>query len=111
MDVISYNTLLKGYSMCGDIGSAKKVIIDMESAGLQPNDISYNCLINLASSAGDFDAAWKTIETMEKKGVRIDHYTVSTMMKALKRMPSGHTSISRVLSLLDRHRIEVCCEE
>merc|ERR1719450_1470389 len=81
MDVISYNTLLKGYSMLGDITSANKVIIDMESAGLQPNDVSYNCLINLASSAGDFDAAWKTIENMERKGIRIDHYTVSTMMK------------------------------
>jgi pentatricopeptide repeat protein len=111
MDIISYNTLLKGYCMQSDSKSATAIMADMEVAGLQPNDVSYNCLINLAASAGDFSAAWKTIETMERRGIRIDHYSVSTLMKALKRAPTGKDVVRRVLDLLDRHDIDVCREE
>jgi pentatricopeptide repeat protein len=111
MDIISYNTLLKGYCMRGDSKSAHQIVVDMEAGGHRPNDVSYNCLINLAASSGDFDTAWRTIETMEKRQVRIDQYTVSTMMKALKRVQNGRDNISRVFALLDRHHIDVCCEE
>jgi pentatricopeptide repeat protein len=111
MDVISYNTLLKGYCMLGQLKNANQVVVDMEAAGLRPNDVSYNCLINLAASSGDFNAAWRTIQIMEQKQIRIDQYTVSTMMKALKRVQNGKENIAKVFSLLDRHRIDVCCEE
>jgi len=111
VDIISYNTLLKGYGMCGDSQGAKEVIAEMEKCGLPPNDISYNCLINLAASSGDFHGAWETIETMERKGIAIDHYTVSTMMKALKRAQPSRDAVNRVMALLDRHGIDVCSEE
>lgn len=111
VDHVSYNTLLKGYSLCGDSRGAKEVIAEMEKAGFAPNGISYNCLINCAASSGDFHAAWETIETMERKGVAIDHYTVSTMMKALKRAPTSRDAVNRVMALLDRHGIDVCSEE
>jgi pentatricopeptide repeat protein len=110
-DMISYNTLLKGYCMLGDRRKAQEVLLSMEKAGHQPNDVSYNCLINLAASAGDFHAAWKSIESMESKGVRIDHYTVSTLLKALKRTSNGKDALRKILDLLDRHRIDVSCEE
>jgi pentatricopeptide repeat protein len=111
LDIISFNTLIKGYCMLGDSTRATQVLTDMEKSGFQPNDITYNCLINMAASAGDFRAAWKTISTMESKSVRIDHYTVSTLLKALKRAPAGKGDIGRVLDLLDRHHIDICCEE
>jgi pentatricopeptide repeat protein len=110
-DIISYNTLLKGYCTLGDTRAANDVVAEMQKAGLQPNDVSYNCLINLAASAGDSRTAWRTIQTMESKGIRIDHYTVSTLLKALKQNPNGKDDISKVLDLLDRHQIDVCCEE
>jgi pentatricopeptide repeat protein len=111
IDIISFNTLIKGYCRLGNPRQANEVLADMEKVGIQPNDVSYNCLINLAASAGDFRVAWKTIETMEQKSIRIDHYTVSTLLKALKRAPSGKEDIGRVMDLLDRHHIDVCCEE
>jgi pentatricopeptide repeat protein len=110
-DIISHNTLIKGYCRLGKPHQANEVMTDMEKAGIQPNDVSYNCLINLAATAGDFRVAWKTIQTMERKSVRIDHYTVSTLLKALKRAPNGRDDIGRVMDLLDRHHIDVCCEE
>mmetsp|Transcript_44831 Transcript_44831/g.69901 ORF Transcript_44831/g.69901 Transcript_44831/m.69901 type:complete len:1012 (+) Transcript_44831:82-3117(+) len=110
-DVISYNTVLKGFCTLGDTKRAHDVVAEMQKAGLQPNDVSYNCLINLAASSGDCQTAWTTIQTMESKGIRIDHYTVSTLLKALKQNPKGKNDISKVLDLLDRHGIDVCCEE
>jgi pentatricopeptide repeat protein len=110
-DIISYNTLVKGYCMLSDADRAFEVLNYMGSAGLKPNDVTYNCLINLAASAGDFNAAWKTIQTMESTGIRIDHYTVSTLLKALKKAPNGKGDVGRVLDLIDRNQIDVFCEE
>jgi pentatricopeptide repeat protein len=111
IDIISYNTLLKGYSVCGDSRGAKELFAEMEKGGFTPNDISYNCLINLAASSGDFNTAWQTIETMERKGFPIDCYTVSTMMKSLKQGRTSRDAVAKVMSLLDRHGIDVCSEE
>lgn len=111
LDKISYNTLLKGYASCGDSRRAEQVMAEMKEVGLPPNDVSYNCLINMAASSGDFNAAWKTIETMERNGVPVDHYTVATMMKAVKRAQISRDAVGRVMALLDRHGIDVCCEE
>jgi pentatricopeptide repeat protein len=111
LDVISYNTLLKGYCMHKDLKAARQTMVEMDKGGFPPNDISYNCLINLAASSGDFRAAWEIIETMERKGVHIDHYTVSTMMKALKNSRASKDIVKGVMALLDRKGIDVCCEE
>jgi len=111
LDVVSYNTLLKGYCMQGDLRSAKEAMAEMETRGFPPNDISYNCLINVAASSGNFDDAWYTIEAMERKGVKIDSYTVSTMMKGLKHARTSSDTVSWVMALLDRHGIDVCSEE
>jgi len=110
-DMVSYNTLLKGYGACGDTKKAKEVIAEMEEVGLQPNDISYNSLINMYASVGNFDAAWDTIQIMESKCVTIDHYTLSTMMKALKKSQAPRGSVGKVMALLDRHGVDLCCEE
>lgn len=111
LDQISYNTLLKGYAFCGDSRRAEQVMAEMTEVGLPPNDVSYNCLINMAASSGDFNTAWKTIETMECNGVPIDHYTVATMMKAVKRTQMSRDALGKVMALLDRRGIDVCKEE
>merc|ERR1719183_1720090 len=86
LDIITYNTLLKGYCSRGDVRGAKELFLEMEKAGLAPNDVSYNCLINAAVSSGNFKEAWTTIDMMERSGVAVDHYTISIMMKSLKKI-------------------------
>merc|ERR1719476_1319686 len=85
LDVITYNTLLKGYCAQGDLQGARRLLVEIEAAGLKPNDVSYNSVLNTAVSCGKLDAAWDTIAQMERDGVPVDHYTVSIMMKALKK--------------------------
>jgi len=110
LDIITYNTLLKGYCSKGDVRGAKDLFLEMDRAGLAPNDISYNCLINAAVSSGNFWEAWNTIDMMERNGVKVDHYTISIMMKALKKVKDPKDVI-RALELLDRSGVDVCSDE
>merc|ERR1719482_707291 len=110
LDIITYNTLLKGYCSKGDVRGAKDLFLEMERAGLAPNDVSYNCLINAAVSSGNFREAWATIEMMERNKVAVDHYTISIMMKALKKVKDPK-DVGRALELLDRSGVDVCSDE
>mmetsp|Transcript_123506 Transcript_123506/g.360675 ORF Transcript_123506/g.360675 Transcript_123506/m.360675 type:complete len:1028 (-) Transcript_123506:55-3138(-) len=112
VDIITYNTLMKGYCQAGDLRGAKELLEEMQAAGLPPNDVSYNCLINAAVSHGhgNFREAWETIELMERNGVAADHYTISIMMKAMKKSHNPR-DVSRALALLDRSAIDICSDE
>merc|ERR1719468_1286108 len=47
---------------------------------------------------------------MEKAGVAVDHYTISIMMKALKKV-RNQKDVSQALQLLDRAGLDVCADE
>lgn len=104
VNVVTYNVLLKGYCTQRDVTSAKEVLVEMQAAGVMPNDISYNSLINAAASSGDFSEAWSLIEAMERQGVPVDKYTVATMLKSLKhaRHAERRSDVTKALGLLDR---------
>ncbi|CAJ1360580.1 unnamed protein product [Effrenium voratum] len=110
LDIITYNTLLKGYCSQGDIKGAKDLLAEMTDAGYAPNDVSYNCILNVAVNKGSFEDAWDTISKMEQMNVRPDHYTVSIMLKALKRA-KGSRDVQRCLGFLDRSQIDPCSDE
>jgi len=110
LDVITWNTLLKGHCTQADLQGAKSVLREMRLDGHVPNDISYNCLINAAVSSGNLSEAWDFVATMEKTGLKIDHYTVSIMMKALKKGKDVQ-AVRRALSLLDRSGLNVYNDE
>lgn len=110
LDIIAYNTFLKGFCRLGDLQGAKNLLSEMESIGLPPNDVSYNCLINAAVSKGMWQEAWTTIKMMETKGVKADQFTVSIMMKALKRTKDPQ-HVHAALDLLDNSGVEVCSDE
>lgn len=48
LDVISYNTLLKGYAQIPDYHKAEALLERMQSSGPQPNLISFNTVIDCA---------------------------------------------------------------
>eukprot|EP00933_Yihiella_yeosuensis_P062601 TRINITY_DN65590_c0_g1_i1.p1 TRINITY_DN65590_c0_g1~~TRINITY_DN65590_c0_g1_i1.p1 ORF type:complete len:1016 (-),score=200.81 TRINITY_DN65590_c0_g1_i1:136-3183(-) len=110
LDVISYNTLLKGYCSVGDLKAAKELLSEMESGEITPNDASYNCLINTAASSGDFDQAWEIVERMQKNNITADHYTISILSKILKKA-KNQKNTRKVLHLLDSSGIDLCSDE
>mmetsp|Transcript_39382 Transcript_39382/g.62428 ORF Transcript_39382/g.62428 Transcript_39382/m.62428 type:complete len:1007 (+) Transcript_39382:63-3083(+) len=110
LDMIAFNTALKGYCNAGDIEKAKACLKEMSAAGIPPNEISYNCLINAAATAGNFKEAWSTIDAMEKSGFPVDEYTIAILLKALKRSSFGR-DVAKALDLLDRTKLDVCADE
>jgi len=110
IDIITYNTLLKGYCNAGDIGGAKAWLLEMEKSGNPPNDVSYNCLINAAISTGRFNDAWDTVTMMQNNNVPVDHYTLSIMMKSLKKARNPK-QVMKTLELLDSSSLDVCSDE
>jgi len=109
LDIITYNTLLKGYCSKKDKRSAKALLDQMTHEGQEPNDISYNLLLNASVSTGDFQEAWNTVEVMQKSGF-VDHYTVSIMMKAVKKVHNPK-HLKRALELLSSTGINACSDE
>jgi len=110
LDVITYNTLLKGFRSKRDLKGSKAVFVEMENMGFSPNDISYNCLLDTAASSGNFYEAWHVIDKMEAANIRPDHYTLSIMMKAMKNFHQSK-DLQRVFKLLDRSGIDPCSDE
>jgi len=110
LDVITYNTLLKGYCNKSDFVAAKHVLKEMVDDGLKPNEVSYNCLVNCAVTAGHLPEAWDIIAQMEESGVAVDHFTLSIMMKALKKV-KNYKDLDMVFALLDRTKLNVCSDE
>jgi len=110
LDVITYNTLLKGYCNIGDFKAAKNVLKEMVDDELKPNDVSYNCLVNCAVTAGHLSEAWDIIAQMETAGVAIDHFTLSIMMKALKKV-KNYKDLDMIFALVDRTKLNVCSDE
>merc|ERR1719379_450657 len=111
LDIITYNTLLKGYCSRGRVEEAKAVLVEMESRGLAPNDISLNCLVNAAVSAGKTSEAWEAIGMMQQRGIPVDRFTLAIIMKAVKNGGRSARDVSRVLALLDTSGVDVCADE
>mmetsp|Transcript_81527 Transcript_81527/g.149165 ORF Transcript_81527/g.149165 Transcript_81527/m.149165 type:complete len:1018 (-) Transcript_81527:339-3392(-) len=110
LDIIAYNTFLKGFCRLGDLQGAKNLLSEMERIGMPPNDVSYNCLINAAVSKGMWQEAWNTVGMMQTSGVKVDQFTVSIMMKALKKTKDPK-HVHGALALLDNSGVDVCSDE
>eukprot|EP00931_Biecheleriopsis_adriatica_P051367 TRINITY_DN2978_c0_g1_i2.p1 TRINITY_DN2978_c0_g1~~TRINITY_DN2978_c0_g1_i2.p1 ORF type:complete len:1024 (+),score=262.09 TRINITY_DN2978_c0_g1_i2:145-3216(+) len=108
--LVTYNTLMKGYSAKGDFAHARKLIDDMRDIGLKPDSASFNCLISAAVSAGSYDQAWHVFEDMQKFGLEADSFTLSILMK-VARKAKRRSDAQRALCVLDKSKVDVCADE
>ena len=73
LDIVSYNTLLKGFTSSGGLTAAFRLLCEMEQAGVEPNATSFNSIINSAVCRGDLREALCAIDTMKKRGSEPDN--------------------------------------
>jgi len=98
-DVVSYNTLIKGYAQRNDALKAIQVINRMVKRGLTTNAISFNTAMDAAVRSLRIQEAWDLLKDMRKAGFRPDKFTCSILVKGLGKQPvSDH--ISNSLELL-----------
>merc|ERR1719410_2413640 len=99
VDIVSYNIVVKAYTLHRDYPNAVKVLARMRARGLEPNSITYNSLIDAAARTGEAAAAWEFYQDMAARGFQGDKYTCSILIKTLSPNPTGDR-IRRCLDLL-----------
>eukprot|EP00746_Dinoflagellata_sp_MGD_P122079 gnl/MRDRNA2_/MRDRNA2_57062_c0_seq1.p1 gnl/MRDRNA2_/MRDRNA2_57062_c0~~gnl/MRDRNA2_/MRDRNA2_57062_c0_seq1.p1 ORF type:complete len:840 (-),score=167.22 gnl/MRDRNA2_/MRDRNA2_57062_c0_seq1:10-2529(-) len=118
LDVVSFNTLLKGYTQVPNYGKAEAVLEQMQKIGVQPNLISFNTAMDCAvrsvgnvmhsndrdnSAAGCRDLAhkpWELVTRMEAAGLAPDRYTCSTLIKGVHLSGCSVHEIDKAISIL-----------
>merc|ERR1719321_968749 len=100
IDVISYNTLLKGLGANCCWAEAESLLQEMRSKGLKPNCVTYNSLINAGIEQDDPALVWNFVDDMERQGVPVDEYTCSILIKGLRQNPRPE-DVDRVLRLIE----------
>lgn len=85
IDVVSYNTMVKGYAQRGDVDGAFSAIDRLRQRGLTPNAITFNTAIDAAVRASRHTEAWALVQDMENSGIRPDKFTCSILAKGLSK--------------------------
>lgn len=106
-DVVSYNTLVKGYAQRGDADGALRAMGRMRARGLAPNAITFNTAMDSAIRASKTCAAWGLLEELRSSGLRPDKFTCSILVKGLSKQPT-QTQIRSALDLL--HEVDETCD-
>jgi len=81
--VISYNTIMKGFSQqkCGD--RAIRLLDEMCQVGVKPNAISFNTAMDAAIRSLRVLDAWQVLARMVEAGLSPDGYSCTILMKGL----------------------------
>jgi len=93
-DVISYNTLIKGYSQEGSFEIAFGVLHRMRSRGLQPSAITFNSVMDAAVRSRKGQAAWELLQHMRSSGLSPDKFSCTILLRALVQCPTRERILS-----------------
>lgn len=99
VDVISYNTLLKGYANQTSAPKAVQLLSQMLDRAVKPNGISFNTVMDAAVRGSQVQDAWDVLEQMQGMGIKADKYTCTILMKGLTK-DSTPKQFSKVLDVL-----------
>lgn len=99
VDVISYNTVLKGYAHSKIADKALRLLDRMLDRGVTANSITFNTVMDAAVRGSHVADAWNVLERMQTANLQPDKYTCTILMKALHE-DSTPKQLSRVLEML-----------
>eukprot|EP00638_Chattonella_subsalsa_P003172 CAMPEP_0117762334 /NCGR_PEP_ID=MMETSP0947-20121206/17869_1 /TAXON_ID=44440 /ORGANISM="Chattonella subsalsa, Strain CCMP2191" /LENGTH=822 /DNA_ID=CAMNT_0005583607 /DNA_START=293 /DNA_END=2761 /DNA_ORIENTATION=- len=79
----SFNIMMKGQRMLGDVDGAEACYEALEECGLAPDQYTYNTLIDVYSRAGETYKALTILKKMKSQGMAIDQFTLNPIVRAL----------------------------
>mmetsp|Transcript_28356 Transcript_28356/g.46682 ORF Transcript_28356/g.46682 Transcript_28356/m.46682 type:complete len:853 (-) Transcript_28356:110-2668(-) len=100
VDVVSYNTLLKGYLAAGRMSDARELVQEMSCRGLSANKVTYNELLNAKVANRDRVGMWRIVDEMLSAGLKANLITCSILLKSLTQH-SAESDLARVLKLIN----------
>eukprot|EP00929_Paragymnodinium_shiwhaense_P000492 TRINITY_DN10072_c0_g1_i4.p1 TRINITY_DN10072_c0_g1~~TRINITY_DN10072_c0_g1_i4.p1 ORF type:complete len:554 (+),score=165.30 TRINITY_DN10072_c0_g1_i4:219-1880(+) len=89
VDVVSYNTLIKGFIQRSELQSAVGLLERMKADNVKPNCITFNTMMDRAMRSLQEDTAFIVYEKMCEHGVRPDKVTCSILIKGLGKRPTN----------------------
>jgi pentatricopeptide repeat protein len=103
-DLVTYSTLVKGYSLAGDVDRGFKVLKEMRAGGkLKPDEIMYNSLLDGCAREHRVDQALELLEIMQAAGIAPSNHTLSILVKLLGRARKLDKAFKVVEDLTARH--------
>lgn len=109
-DVVSYNTLMKGFGAKGDMAQVKRMFSQMAERGVAPSTATFHCLMEAAVQCGDVQSMWETFSQMCSR-LQPDTVTCTILLKSVQDVEgldhvmeifdaSGHAMDSKMLIAL-----------
>jgi pentatricopeptide repeat protein len=93
LDVVSYNTLVKGYAQRSDAKSAVALLNHMQQHGPLPNVITFNTAMDATVRGGCVGSrapdAWELFQLLRLRGLEADKFTCSILVKGLTKEPTA----------------------
>ncbi|KAH7865595.1 hypothetical protein Vadar_008731 [Vaccinium darrowii] len=80
---VSWNSIITGYCLKGEIREARKVFDFMREEGIEPNLVTWNILITSYNQSGNFELAMEMMEEMQSFEITPDVVTWTTMISGL----------------------------
>ncbi|OVA04024.1 Pentatricopeptide repeat [Macleaya cordata] len=84
-DTVSYTTILRAYSVCGQIENCKAIFALMLAEGFNPNIVSYNALIASYASQGMHKDALSVFNGLKRIGMQPDVVSYTSLLNAYGR--------------------------
>ncbi|KAE8819028.1 pentatricopeptide repeat-containing protein [Hordeum vulgare] len=80
-DIISYNTLLAGFSEQDDVEEFEKLLKEINENKLEPNVVTYNCRMHWFARKGETFKGEELLDVMESKGVLPNYVTYNALVQ------------------------------
>ncbi|KAL6640919.1 hypothetical protein ACP70R_019100 [Stipagrostis hirtigluma subsp. patula] len=80
-DIISYNTVLAGYSAQDDEEGFEKLLKEISASKLEPNVVTYNCRIQWFAKKGETCKGEELLDVMESKEVAPNYLTYNALVQ------------------------------
>lgn len=75
-DVLIWNAVIGGLAVHGMATKSVEIFLEMQRAGVAPDEITYLCLLSACAHGGLVDEAWEFFRSLEAQGLRphVEHY-------------------------------------
>jgi len=84
-DVISYNTLMKGYAQGGRIEECFELFDRLQAVGVSPSQVTYGILIDVCINENQVDRAVQIFADMNKNGCPLNTVLYTLLIKGFAR--------------------------
>jgi pentatricopeptide repeat protein len=86
VDVVSYNTVMKGYARQHKLQDCFDLIAAMHATGIESDEVTYSTILDTCISEGQFDKATEVIDSFIASGCVMNTVLYTTFMKGFVRM-------------------------